>query len=252
MVKGLEIFRDYFVECAENYVLIGGTACDLAFSLASQEFRVTKDLDIVLVIEAMNERFARTFWSFVKDGGYKHRRRGEDGEMQFYRFSEPDNSTFPIQLELFSKKPDMLTPLAEGPLTPIPIGGEGSSLSAILLGEDYYGLIRQERAIREGVSFLKPEALIPLKAAAWLDLTRRKSAGEIVDSKDIQKHRRDVIRLFTLLTADTRIVLSPTIQNDLRGFVEAMRTTPPDLLALNIRGISAEEMLAALAQIYSL
>ncbi len=252
MVKGLEVFRDYFVEYTENYVLIGGTACDMAFSLASQEFRVTKDLDIVLIIETMNERFARTFWSFVRDGGYKHRKRGDEGEMQFYRFSEPDNSAFPTQLELFCKRPDLLTSLAEGPLMPIPIGGEGSSLSAILLGEDYYGLIQQERAIREGVSFLKPEALIPLKAAAWLDLTRRKSVAENVDSKDIQKHRRDVFRLFTLLTAETRIVLSPVIQNDLRGFVEAMRATPPDLQALNIRGISVEEILVSLAQIYSL
>jgi hypothetical protein len=49
-------------------------------------------------------------------------------------------------------------------------------------------------------SALKPEALIPLKAAAWLDLTRRKTAGEIVDSKDIQKHRRDVFRLFAVLS----------------------------------------------------
>jgi hypothetical protein len=38
MVRGLEIFRDRFAEHLDNYVLIGGTACDLAFAAVGQEF----------------------------------------------------------------------------------------------------------------------------------------------------------------------------------------------------------------------
>jgi hypothetical protein len=252
MVRGLEIFRDRFAGHQDNYVLIGGTACDLAFAAVGQEFRATKDLDIVLVVERMTPAFAETFWGFVKEGGYEHRRRGEDGEMQFYRFSDPANTAFPIQLELFSRKPDFLNPLAGGALTPIPVGDEGSSLSAILLDKHYYALIRQERVELEGVASLKPEALIPLKAAAWLDLTRRKEAGESVDSKNINKHKRDVFRLFTLLAAETRVPAAPRIQDDLRRFLAEMRKAPPDLGTLNIRGISAAEVLDALDLIYGL
>jgi hypothetical protein len=84
-------------------------------------------------------------------------------------------------------------------------------------------VIRQERVELEGVASLKPEALIPLKAAAWLDLTRRKEAGESVDSKNINKHKRDVFRLFTLLAAETRVPLAPRIQDDLRRFLAPVR-----------------------------
>lgn len=252
MVKGLEIFRDHFAGHTENYVLIGGTACDLAFSAVGQEFRATKDLDIVLMIENMSSDFAGTFWKFVEEGGYQHRRRGEEDQMQFYRFSNPKNDAYPAQLELFSQKPDFLTPLAGGTLTPIPMGDEGSSLSAILLDQTYYALIQQQRTISEGVPTLKPEALIPLKAGAWLDLTRRKDAGEAVDSKNINKHKRDAFRLFTLLAADTNVPVGANIQDDLRDFIESMRLSPPDLKALDIQGISTDEIFSALRKIYDL
>lgn len=52
MVKGLDIFYDYFSEFTDQYVLIGGAACDLSFHNNDLDFRVTKDLDMVLVIEA--------------------------------------------------------------------------------------------------------------------------------------------------------------------------------------------------------
>ena len=30
MVRGLDLFRDYFKDYTDKYILIGGTACDLA------------------------------------------------------------------------------------------------------------------------------------------------------------------------------------------------------------------------------
>lgn len=47
MVKGLDLFRKYFREYADRYVLIDGAACDLAMGEAGLDFRATKDLDIV-------------------------------------------------------------------------------------------------------------------------------------------------------------------------------------------------------------
>ena len=51
MVRGLDVFREYFAGHADQFVLIGGTAANLAMEEAGIEFRATKDLDIVLHIE---------------------------------------------------------------------------------------------------------------------------------------------------------------------------------------------------------
>ena len=60
MVKGLDIFYDYFAEFTDQYVLIGGAACDISFhSNSDLDFRATKDLDMVLVIEAQTKEFAQ-------------------------------------------------------------------------------------------------------------------------------------------------------------------------------------------------
>lgn len=48
MVKGIEKFREYFSDYAGQYVFIGGTACDIILGTRDVDFRVTKDLDIVL------------------------------------------------------------------------------------------------------------------------------------------------------------------------------------------------------------
>ena len=38
-------------------------------------FCATKDLDIVLIIEALDESFGNTFWKFIEDGGYQLREK---------------------------------------------------------------------------------------------------------------------------------------------------------------------------------
>ncbi|MGN0153354.1 MAG: hypothetical protein ACI4A3_02810 [Lachnospiraceae bacterium] len=52
MVKGLDMFREYFAEYTDQYVLIGGAACDISFGENEVDFRATKDSDVVLIIEA--------------------------------------------------------------------------------------------------------------------------------------------------------------------------------------------------------
>lgn len=41
MVNGLDKFRDTFRNFNDQYVIIGGTACDMAMEEAGLEFRVT-------------------------------------------------------------------------------------------------------------------------------------------------------------------------------------------------------------------
>lgn len=71
MVKGLDLFREHFSGFRDRYVLIGGTACDLAMTEAGLSFRATKDLDIVLCVEALDVEFAKAFWAFVAAGRYQ-------------------------------------------------------------------------------------------------------------------------------------------------------------------------------------
>lgn len=65
MVRGLDLFRQSFAAHAHQYVLIGGTAATLAMEDAGLAFRATKDLDVVLHIEAIDAAFGETFWRFA-------------------------------------------------------------------------------------------------------------------------------------------------------------------------------------------
>ena len=85
MIKGIEIFKEYFHDYKEQYVLIGGAACDLIFENVDSGFRATKDLDMVLIAEALTPEFGKRFWEFIQDGGYEHRTRS-NGSPQFFRF----------------------------------------------------------------------------------------------------------------------------------------------------------------------
>ncbi len=55
MVKGLERFSTFFSEYTDQYVLIGGAACDISFYANDVSFRATRDLDIVLIVEALTK-----------------------------------------------------------------------------------------------------------------------------------------------------------------------------------------------------
>lgn len=72
MIRGIENFREWFRGYEEQYVIISGTACDLLMDDAGLSFRVTKDIDLVLIVEAIDAAFGKRFWKFVIAGGYEH------------------------------------------------------------------------------------------------------------------------------------------------------------------------------------
>lgn len=92
-MRGIDKFKERFAGHDGEYVLIGGGACDLLFGEAGQDFRATKDLDLVLLVEALTPEFGQIFWDFVREGGYENRQKSS-GKPQFYRFStNPDQPT---------------------------------------------------------------------------------------------------------------------------------------------------------------
>ena len=75
MVKGLDTFRNYFADYEEQYVLIGGAACDIIFESNDATFRATRDLDMVLIVEALTPEFGERFWKFIQNGRYRNRQQ---------------------------------------------------------------------------------------------------------------------------------------------------------------------------------
>ncbi len=211
MVRGLELFKQNFSSFEGQYLLIGGTACDLAMEEVGQSFRATQDLDIVLCAEALTDEFIAAFWQFIRAGKYQLRERS-DGSREFYRFRKPESPGYPKEIELFSRKPDLLAVPADCALTPIPSGEDISSLSAILLDEEYYVWIKRGDREVGGVHIVGAEYLIPLKMKAWLDLSRRKAQGESIDSRKIKKHPYDVFRLYTILMIEPMAAVPPVVQ----------------------------------------
>ncbi|HPQ70614.1 MAG TPA: hypothetical protein PKW95_15930 [bacterium] len=251
MVKGLEIFKEHFRSFADQYVLIGGTACDLAMDVAGIAFRATKDLDIVLCLEALDAAFVKAFWDFVHAGGYQLQQKAMGGR-QFYRFQKPTIADYPFMLELFTRRPDVLD-LADGAhLTPIPMEEEVSSLSAILMDDDYYQFIQAGRKNADGLSYLGPEHLLPLKAHAWLDMAARKAEGQSIDSTAVKKHKNDVFRLYQIVDPEFAGEVPEKVRSDLREFVERMRDEKIDLKALGLRGENRDSILEEIRRIYRL
>lgn len=251
MVSGVESFRKWFAEYTDQYTIIGGTACDLLMREDGLDFRATRDIDMVLIVESLTPEFGRRFWEYVKAAGYEHRNKST-GEPQFYRFSKPSSREYPYMIELFSGRVDAIELPEDAVLTPLPLDDEISSLSAILMDADYYQFLREGKVVLNDIPVLDAAHLIPFKAKAWLDLTERNRNGEHVDSKNIRKHKNDVFRLSILLTSDIRVTLSAAIRSDLEKFFSAMEAETIDLKAFGIRSQSQQEILQKLKTIYGL
>lgn len=251
MVRGLPIFRERFAGLEDKYVIIGGAAIDVAMQAADIEFRATKDLDIVLHVNALDDEFARTFWEFVEEGGYTFRQKST-GKPTFYRFHDPANKTFPHMMELFSAAPNLTEPPEGQHLTRLPLSEEVSSLSAILLNDGYYDFLRAGIRVQEGLSVLAPSYLVPLKARAWLDLSARREAGEPVATVDIKKHRNDIIRLTQLISPADRVALGTDIRRDLTSFVLRALPGGAEPAAFGVAGMSLGDVQMLLTTVYSL
>ena len=219
MVRGLDKFAEHFEGFEKDYVLIGGTACELCMSRVGRSFRITKDLDIVLILEGRSRKFFSRFWDFIRKGGYNNKHKSS-GKRIFYRFDKPKDEAFPVMIEIFSRNPDIVSLPEDQHLIPIPAEEEISSLSAILLDDDYYGFILDSKQEIGNIPCIPPTTIIPIKAKAYLDLSQRKREGVIIDEADIKKHRNDVFRLSGILPDDTNIVLKDSIKKDFQTFLK--------------------------------
>jgi hypothetical protein len=230
MVVGLDLFIQHVESYTDHYVLIGGSACDWQMEQKGLPFRATKDIDIILVVEAASDEFVNHFWQFIKDGEYAITQVGE--KKQFYRFIKPQAEGFPKMIELFSRRPDLIKEVEGMHLTDIPTSEEASSLSAILLDEEYYKFALSNTQRIDGLHLANDFALICLKARAFLNNAKRKANGEEVRSDEISKHKNDVIRLTATLTPNVVITIPDIVKQDLTEYINIIRTENPDIKQL--------------------
>jgi len=220
VVVGLDRWRAHFADYADRYVLVGGVACEQLMEEAGLGFRLTKDFDVVLLVELLDAGFVETFWAFIEAGGYERRERADGGKL--YRFQRPTAADYPQMIELFSRAPEGIDLAPGSQLTPLPIDEAAASLSAILLDSGYYDFLRGNSRLVDGLPLLGEAAIIPFKARAYLDLAARKAEGEVIDSKDVRKHRNDVFRVLQLLPEGEVQALPEAIHADMSAFLDAV------------------------------
>jgi len=235
-------------------VLIGGGACYWQMEQKGLPFRATKDLDIILIIEALSDDFVNHFWQFIKDGEYSIAQVGD--RKSFYRFNKPNAAGYPFMLELFSRKPSLIKEIPGMHLTAIPTDEEASSLSAILLDDDYYSFTLANTAITDGLHLANEIALICLKARAFLNNRKRKEEGHEVQDDDITKHKKDVIRLTATLTPGIRVPAPAIVKTDLLQYIEILRAENPDIKQLlrnqGMAGITVDQIIDQLTSTFNL
>jgi hypothetical protein len=251
VVGGLERFRNHFRAFDDRFVLIGGAAVDMLMDRAGIGFRGTKDLDIVLLVESLDAEFGAAFWEFVRAGGYEHCHKST-GRPCFYRFHSPAQSDFPCMIELFARRDGLIEPPSGAVVGRLSVADEISSLSAIMLDDEYYEFVRSGAQTIDGVPLLRATHLIPLKARAWVDLTERRARGEQVQSGDINKHRADVVRLYQLLEPTERVVLSPRIAEDLDAFLQRAFVDGYDPEMVGIPRTTIGEVIVTLRAVFGL
>ena len=208
--------------------------------------RATKDLDLVLVVEALTPDFGLRLWDFIKAANYGHRSQGgNEFKHEFYRFTNPQDKTYPKQIELFARYTGILNLPPDAHIEPISVGEDLSSLSVILMDDNYYAFTIEHSRNIDDIHVASPEALICLKAKAYTEMLDRKAEGKLVDSRDIEKHKKDIFRLIAMLPQDSHFTLPEKMKNDMNDFYQRVgELSNPDFFKnAGLRGLNAERLL---------
>ena len=224
-MEGLDKFREAFKDFSDNYVIIGGTACDITMTGTEVCARATHDIDMIIVVERMTPQYGEQFWQFIREAGYRPEKskakEGESPKYEMYRFVD-GNPGYPEMIELLSRHPDALGEPKGLVIEPLPIDGELSSLSAIIMDDDYYLFTIEHSRLTDDIRHADSAALIALKARAYLNLLQDKQNGKHVNSKDIKKHRSDVLKNVVIMTED-EVPAPASIIECVKEFVMSIR-----------------------------
>lgn len=248
---GFDHFCDTLKGLEADYVIIGGGAAAILMDDEGLEFRATKDVDLV-VLGHSDELIIRIL-AYIKDGSYKIKEATETTP-KYYRFKEPSKKECPAMIEIFARN-ELKLQLEEGQYI-IPIKSDSAEkLSAILLDDEYFDLIRKNLVTSEsGIILINAIANICLKARAHRELFERRESGDkTVDEKSIQKHLKDIWRLAAVLTGEEIIDLDGSPQHDIASAIEKLSKLPESQfkqVTENIPGMKMDTIMVTLKKVF--
>ena len=229
MVVGLDKFKEAFADFKDNYVIIGGTACDVVLRDTDMRPRATDDIDMILVVEEMTKEYGDAFWKFIKDGEYKASKREKDNGAPvytLYRFTTKKEG-YPVKIEIFSRHSGILGESSDFHIEPIPLSEDLSSLSAIVMDDDNYELTITNSVEQDGIRIATPTTLICLKARAYLNLLKDRANGKLVNTKDIKKHKTDVLKLIATASIPVPVAVPQSVFNSVMEYAAAIEKELP-------------------------
>lgn len=222
-------FVDYFKDYHECFCIIGGNAAsillnDELYNDTDFQFRQTRDYDMVIIAEMKNRGFSQRLFQFLNENGYGKGGYGTDNDQNksYYRFVTSHKDVPPL-IETFSREPMEWPLLKNNHKTPVSEGYD-PSLSAILLNNDYYELLKRGVVEKDNLPILDVPYLIFFKIQAHLDILKKIEEGERISHRaDKSKHFKDVCQLSMLLTSNNRydlLMVPERIKGKLQEFID--------------------------------
>jgi uncharacterized protein with ParB-like and HNH nuclease domain len=155
-------------------------------------------------------------------------------------------------IELLSRHPDVMGEPKDYIIEPLPIGNDVSSLSAIIMDDNFYHFTIEHSIVTDGVRHADSAALIALKTRAYLNLLQDKANGKHVNTKDIKKHRSDVLKNVVIMPTDELPAPEPIV-SCIKEFVESI-SNDLDVIASLAKSLNQDEdfIIALLEQLNDL
>ncbi|MCW0154647.1 hypothetical protein OIS37_16095 [Lactiplantibacillus plantarum] len=217
-------FFNTFKNYQNDYVVIGGNAASILIGNQGGDFRQTQDYDIVILFENIQDDFSKVFFDYISNYEYDFCSGVNKDQHQYYRFTNPKDNSAPKMIEMFSRIPLDYSLKEHNHKTPLHFE-DGPSLSAIVLDDNYYSLLKLGKQVLtiDGVDIptLKIPYLILLKAKAHLDMASRDHVSHHADKT---KHRNDIFRLIPYMDlSEYNISEIPiAVLTDLKKFIETL------------------------------
>lgn len=205
LIQGMTHFSEHFENYKDDYIIIGGIATALNQRRFGYASKATKDFDLIVLDESENSEFISHFIDYVNNQAcYQFIGKFKDDSRILYQFKLPKNSDAPEMIELFT-----INELDDNKLVYERLYGEEyyEYISAIVLDKDYRQLIESYRIEDSNLSIAGPEALIPLKALAYVNYSK---AG---DKRGTKKHLDDIKSLANFIEDDEVLVSESILQN---------------------------------------
>ncbi|MBU1958270.1 hypothetical protein KJ680_07685 [bacterium] len=241
---GLNHFENYFSDYRDHYVVVGGFATLMLLDKQLEGHgKATHDIDLVLLTNS-SVTMSRRIKSYIKEGDYTVQ-KGEKDLFSYYRFFEPKIDGFAKEIEIFTVNEQKFELDENQRIIPIDPEEGLYSLSAIMLDNEYFEMIKNNIDDSNQVPCTNTIATMMLKISAFYDL---KARG---DDK-WKKHRRDIIKLALILTGEERIELKGRMIEDVRLFMEHMDELNDKIIKqiTGMKGISQSDIVEVLSEVF--